>query len=80
MTYCRNTVKFEPVLLFSLNGPRLISILVNCFTTILDSSNLKEFADNNFEFDENGRKSSELIEWQKVLKTDRKHCERMRNC
>ena len=31
---------------------------------ILDSSKLKEFADNNFKFDEN----------DKVLQTDRKHC------
>ena len=29
---------------------------------ILDSSNLKEFADDNFIFDENSRKSFELIE------------------
>ena len=29
---------------------------------ILDSSKLKEFADNNFEFDENGRKFSEQLE------------------
>ena len=29
---------------------------------ILDSSKLKEFADNNFRFDENGRKLSEQVE------------------
>ena len=29
---------------------------------ILDSSKLKEFADNNFKFDENGRKLSKWIE------------------
>ena len=29
---------------------------------ILDSSNLKEFADNNFEFDENDRKFSNMVE------------------
>ena len=29
---------------------------------ILDSSKLKEFADNNFKFDENGRKFSKWIE------------------
>ena len=29
---------------------------------ILDSSKLKEFADDNFEFDENGRKFSERLE------------------
>ena len=28
---------------------------------ILDSSKLKEFADNNFKFDENGRKLSKLV-------------------
>ena len=31
---------------------------------MLDSSKLKEFADNNFEFDENGR---ELSKWVKTL-------------
>ena len=31
-------------------------------TTILDSSKLKEFADYNFEFDENGRKLSKRLE------------------
>ena len=29
---------------------------------ILDSSNLKEFADDNFKFDENGRKLSKRVE------------------
>ena len=29
---------------------------------ILDSSKLKEFADDNFKFDENGRKLSERVE------------------
>ena len=29
---------------------------------ILDSSKTKEFADDNFKFDENGRKISELVE------------------
>ena len=37
----------------------------------LDSSKLKEFADDNFKFDENGRK---------FYKRDRKHCEKRRNC
>ena len=35
---------------------------------ILDSSKLKEFADDNFKFDENGRKFSKLVEktlWKK---------------
>ena len=31
-------------------------------TTILDSSRLKEFPDDNFEFDENGRKFSKRVE------------------
>ena len=31
-------------------------------TTNLNSSKLKEFADNNFEFDENGRKFSKTVE------------------
>ena len=38
---------------------------------ILDSSNLKEFADDNFKFDGNGRKFS---------KTGRKNCVKRRNC
>ena len=29
---------------------------------MLDSSKLKEFADNNFKFDENGRKLSKWVE------------------
>ena len=36
-------------------------------TTILDASKLRELADDNFKFDENGRKLS---------KTVRKHCEK----
>ena len=39
--------------------------------TNLDSSKLREFADDNFKFDENGRKFS---------KTGRKHFGKMRNC
>ena len=38
---------------------------------ILDSSKLKEFADNYFKFDENGKK---------VLQTGRKYCGKRRNC
>ena len=38
---------------------------------ILDSSKLKEFADDNFRFDENGRKLSKRVE---------KHCGKRRNC
>ena len=38
---------------------------------ILDSSKLKELADDNFKFDENGKK---------VLQTGRKHCGKRRNC
>ena len=37
-------------------------ILTHYQTTILDSSNLKEFADDNFKFDENGRKLSKRVE------------------
>ena len=35
-----------------------------CYTTrqILDSSKLKEFADDNFKFDENGRKLTKRVE------------------
>ena len=38
---------------------------INCPITrwqILDSSKLKQFADNNFKFDENGRKVSKRVE------------------
>ena len=38
---------------------------------ILDSSRLKEYADDNFEFDKNGRKLSKQVE---------KHCGKRRNC
>ena len=38
------------------------SILTLSQTTILDSSKLKEFADDNFRFDENGSKLSKWIE------------------
>ena len=38
---------------------------------ILDSSKLKEFADDNFKFDENGRKLAKRVE---------KHCGKRRNC
>ena len=39
-------------------------ILLNPFQNdkILDSSKLKEFADDNFKFNENGRKFSKLVE------------------
>ena len=37
-------------------------ILTHYQTTNLDSSKLKEFADDNFKFDENGRKLSKRIE------------------
>ena len=42
---------------------------------ILDSSKLKEFADDNFTFDENGEKKKKT-----VLEKDRKHCWKRRNC
>ena len=38
------------------------SFLTHYKTTILDSSKLKEFADDNFKFDENGRKLSKQVE------------------
>ena len=37
----------------------------------LDPSKLKEFAEDNFKFDE---------KWQKVLQMGRKHCGKRRNC
>ena len=40
--------------------------------TILDSSELKEFADDNVKFNQNGKK--------KVFQTSRKHCGKRRNC
>ena len=48
---------------------------------ILDSSKLKEFADDNFKLDENGRKLFKRVEkWKKVIQTGRKHCGKRRNC
>ena len=44
---------------------------INPFPNDLDSSKLKELADDNFEFDENGRKLSIKVE---------KHCGKRRNC
>ena len=45
---------------------KIIKILVNTLPItrrqILDSSKLKEFADDNFKFDENGRKLSKRVE------------------
>ena len=38
------------------------SSLKNCQTTNLDSSRLKEFADDNFKFHENGSKLSKRVE------------------
>ena len=36
--------------------------MVLALSQTLDASKLKEFADDNFKFDENGRKSSEWVE------------------
>ena len=51
---------------------------IQCLTItrqqILDSSKLKEFADDNFKFDENGRKLSKRVE-NTVGKGDIAHCE-----
>ena len=44
-----------------INGPSLKQFY-NTRRQILDSSKLKEFADDNFKFDENGRKISKWIE------------------
>ena len=41
---------------------RAITQLTHYQTTILDSSKLKEFADDNFKFDENDRKLSKQVE------------------
>ena len=45
-------------------GSIYISVFLQPFTKrqILDSSKLKEFADNNFRFDENGRKLYKQVE------------------
>ena len=37
-------------------------VTLSQITLILDSSKLKEFADNSFEFDENGREFSKMVE------------------
>ena len=39
-----------------------VCLSLNPLRQILDSSKLKEFADNNFKFEENGRKLSKLVE------------------
>ena len=46
-------------------------ILRELFQQILDPSKLTEFADDNFKFDENGRK---------FIQMGRKHCGKRRNC
>ena len=40
----------------------VILCLTHYQTTILDSSKLKEFADDNFRYDDNGRKLSKQVE------------------
>ena len=45
-----------------IQGTESDCILTVSHTTILDSSKLKEFADNSFKFDENGRKFSKREE------------------
>ena len=47
----------------------MISPITSC--QILDSSKLKEFANDNFKFDK---------KWQKVIQMGRKHCGKRRNC
>ena len=51
----------------------LQNVRINSFPKqqILDSSKLKEFAEDNFTFDENDKKN---------LKMGRKHCGKRRNC
>ena len=46
----------------SLNIFCLVKSLPITRRQILDSSKLKEFADDNFKFEENGRKSSKQVE------------------
>ena len=43
-------------------APHLACCLTLSETTILDSSKLKEFVDDNFKFDESGRKFSKWVE------------------
>ena len=57
------------ICIYSLFGQGLT--LPVCKTTTSNSSKMKELADDNFKFDENGRK---------VLQTGRKHCGKRRNC
>ena len=47
---------------YSLHELWYLAALTHNQTTILDSSKLKEFADDNFKLDENGRKLSKLVE------------------
>ena len=50
--------------MIALNGryQTVHQILTHYRRQILDSSKLKEFADDNFKFDENGRKLSKLVQ------------------
>ena len=66
--WAENIVQKEKMLVTSIYMP--LKLLINTIQTfkpfpkrqILDSSKLKEFADNNFEFNENGRKFSKWEE------------------
>ena len=49
-------------MLLSSRKARLVTFFKTCLRQILDSSKLKEFADDNFKFDENGRKLSKRVE------------------
>ena len=53
-------VQSDPESTLSTKGHRVCLTLSN--RQILDSSKLKEFADNNFKFDKNGRKFSKRVE------------------
>ena len=60
----RGNAGYQHFLLFLHNFESLLSQghLTDYQTTNLDSSKLKEFADDNFKFDENGRKLSKQVE------------------
>ena len=48
--------------MFTYHPKEEFMFLTHYQTTILDSSKLKEFADDNFKFDENGRTLSKTVE------------------
>ena len=66
--WVENIVGKEEIARYKLS---VVDVLTHYQTTILDSSKLKEFADDKFRFDEKR---------QKVIQMGRKHCRKRRKC